>query len=317
MTNTPPTTKTTSSPFAVVLRLSIASIALTLFLFQFGPYVQADAFALVGLTPDAKEFTPFLARFSIVACIFLIFFYGLYLTNTASISKNKKIATSSALLCLLTFLLLNTFNYISFYKEKTAATFEVVTACTRDHHKCIDNALLVSSIIQTGLNKEIEHQLNQRPEIDTLCFNSPGGEVHEAQAIIKTIQTRKLSTCIADSYFRSNGTVADYYKYPSLCGSSCTLVTMAGKRVIGLGDSNSIRIHGSGTYTDVGFAKLLRPVDRLTDIIEIYANSTTITKKKQLLKRMLEIPPWQSKELTDTERDLMFTERHPTRTGSS
>lgn len=196
-------------------------------------------------------------------------------------------------------------------EEDSQPLFQEVAACTRDLSKCEHNALLVTSGIDIGLNHKLTDYLNDNPHIETLCFNSPGGKISEAEEIIQTIQDNSLNTCIADSYYLSDGSLVHYRMSMNYCASACPIITLAGARRIELGTANLIKIHKSGKRRDMGFAVLDYNSNAFDGVQKFYDGEED---KLELLRRTEYAPHWETYELEEADRTLLFNERHPSTT---
>ncbi|WP_306579263.1 hypothetical protein [Pseudomonas sp.] len=127
----------------------------------------------------------------------------------------------------------------------------IAKACDRHEKACIDNVLLVSGDLDGGTISAIK-QLIADVGVDTVCFNSRGGDKSTAIDIGKFIKRNKLNTCMAEKYLTAKGDTITQ----RLCASACPFVLAMGRKRTALGNDLRIGIHSSGTNLDFGLFML-------------------------------------------------------------
>lgn len=117
----------------------------------------------------------------------------------------------------------------------------IADACEKGKKNCLKDVLLIQGEIDRGTISSIR-KIDSLKEIDTICFNSPGGYNDIAQTMMSIIKEKGINTCLAEEYYLEGmGSISGTY-----CKSACPLILLMGKKRFVIGDEIEIGIHHSG-----------------------------------------------------------------------
>jgi len=125
-------------------------------------------------------------------------------------------------------------------------------ACDLSRSKCLKDVLLVRGAI--GLHTYFYlHRFYQQKNVQTICFDSPGGQVLMMFAISRWINSNNLNTCVAERY--------KLHDFPlelvrTNCLSACPLILASGRERWSVGDSTNIGVHQGGANLSWCFCDL-------------------------------------------------------------
>ncbi|WP_421192421.1 hypothetical protein [Aeromonas jandaei] len=125
------------------------------------------------------------------------------------------------------------------------------THAKKEKKNCLKDVLLIHGEFDQGTISSIS-KLDFPKDIDTICFNSPGGKNDIAQTIMSIIKKKEINTCLAEEYnIKGMGSMSGTH-----CESACPLILLMGKKRFVIGEKIKIGIHHSGKILDFCFTCL-------------------------------------------------------------
>lgn len=126
-------------------------------------------------------------------------------------------------------------------------------------------ALVISEEITPDTLVNFGILVKQNPDLSIVILNSPGGKVYPAMVIAEMIHKHGLSTAVIEG---------------SLCASACSIIFLAGKARLALGD---LGVHQISGVSDPSLTQ--------STISDIYSSLTTFGTHPKVIELMLKTPP--------------------------
>jgi len=124
----------------------------------------------------------------------------------------------------------------------------IAKACNRDETYCLDNVVLVVGEISDSTVSDVNKLLETWRDkgITTVCFDTQGGNIHDASSLGQWILKNGLSTCMAETYFIKDKNDKPRQLINTKCDSACNYLLLASNKRIAIGQSYKIATHSAG-----------------------------------------------------------------------
>ncbi len=124
----------------------------------------------------------------------------------------------------------------------------IAKACNRDETYCLDNVVLIVGEISDSTVSDVNKLLETWRDkgITTVCFDTQGGNIHDASSLGQWILKNGLSTCMAETYFIKDKNDKPRQLINTKCDSACNYLLLASNTRIAIGQSYKIATHSAG-----------------------------------------------------------------------
>jgi hypothetical protein len=120
--------------------------------------------------------------------------------------------------------------------------------CDQSRTNCIKSFILDGEISNGDAStflKLFNKMRKLHPEVHIVCLNSGGGFNGDASMIARHIKDAGFDTCVGDLPLLTEEISQPGIRYTASCESACTLIVLAGKRRIALGDRFKFGVHAT------------------------------------------------------------------------
>lgn len=140
------------------------------------------------------------------------------------------------------------FGLASTFKDFSELRLSVGKTCNQSQTSCLDSFILDGEISSGDAGKfgiSLQSLMSGNPNISVICLNSVGGPSEDAASIAKVIKSAGLDTCVGDLPRSMAEMSQKGLRYTAACESACTMMVLAGKRRIAVGDRFKFGIHAA------------------------------------------------------------------------
>jgi hypothetical protein len=141
----------------------------------------------------------------------------------------------------------------SVFVDFSEMTLALGATCNTTRTVCLESFILEGDLSPEDGEKfeqAIEKLLASRPDIRLVCLNSKGGYTEAAAKIARKIKSLDLDTCVGDMPIARSQLDLSGLRYTATCESACSMILLAGKRRIAIGDNFLIGLHSPKTLVE-------------------------------------------------------------------